>query len=153
MLLSVITDYELLRQFMIQDEVFSLVSDDGVVRDTYLPRTDGQWLGIFDDFELIGTIFIHSQTSSTVQMHPILLTGHKHKIRLVMRLFFEYMSRIGIDKVNVTVPFIYKNLRNASLKAGFKDEGINRLSYPKHGVLHDQWHMGICRSEWEWVAQ
>ena len=149
MRLSVMTDLELVRQFMTLDEVWSLCTDDGVDIETYYPPSgmDRVWLGVYEGLEIVGMVYVHQQTSTTIQMHPYLLKGHKKKVRDLGKIFFEWAwSMPNIFKVNVTVPFIYHKLRNCCLKCGFKDEGINEMSYRKNGVLMNQWYMGAIRN-------
>ena len=132
-------------------EVWELCADDSCVSpDTYEPERSRErvWLGVYEGIAMIGMIYVHAQNSSTIQMHPYLLKGYKHKIRDVMKLFFAWAFAMPeIHKVNVTVPFIYQKLRNCCLKAGFKDEGVNRMSYRKNSEIVDQWHMGAVRGE------
>jgi RimJ/RimL family protein N-acetyltransferase len=145
------SDLSLVQAFMTLDEVWCLASDDsGLVRSDYFPEYSKErlWLGVYEGITMIGMLYVHSQNTTTLQIHPYLLNGHKHKIRRVMDLFFKWaFSMPLIYKINVAVPFMYKKMRNCCLKVGFKDEGINRMSYKKNGILMDQWHMGICRGE------
>lgn len=151
MILSAITDPHLVQSFMTIDEVWNLASDDcGISKDSYMPEFSAEraWLGVYEGIVMIGMIYVHKQTTCAIQMHPYLLSGHKHKIREVTRLFFSWAFNMqNVHKINVTIPFMYKKLRNCCLKVGFKDEGINRLSYQKGGVLMDQWHMGVTRGD------
>ncbi len=148
MILTITHDLELVKRFMTLDEVWELCADDGVNKDNYSPPygSDKAWLCAWEGLQVIGMIYVHNQTSNTIQMHPYLLKGHKHKVRELGELFFNWAwSLPNIHKVNVTVPFIYHKLRNCCLKCGFKDEGINEKSYMKNGQLVDQWYMGAIR--------
>ena len=51
------------------------------------------------------------------------------------------------EKLNAEIPFIYPEVYHFTKNFGFQDEGINRLSISKNGLLVDQWRLGITRQE------
>jgi len=42
---------------------------------------------------------------------------------------------------------VYPEVYHFTKGFGFQDEGINRLSISKNGLLADQWRLGITRQE------
>ena len=148
MYISVLTDYELITRFQKQEEVFSLVCDDLVAFDSFYARTDGVWFGAYEGFTLIGTVFMQYYTSTTVEIHPILLKGHKHKFLAFSKILFDMIFSGNIKKINAVCPVIYPSNRNACKRVGFKDEGISRGSYLKGGILHDAYHLGLTKEDY-----
>lgn len=59
-------------------------------------------------------------------------------------------SKTHYKKVNAQVPTIYENNVGAYCELhGLKREGINRCSYVKNDVVHDQIYYGITKNEFD----
>ena len=136
---------------MTLDEVWSVYNcTENCSKESYFPEPSRErlWLGLYEGINMIGLFYVKIQTMCTIELHPFILHGHKHKIRDAMNLFFSWaFYNEAIFKINVVIPFLYPKSRNCALKCGFKDEGIDYMSYIKHGSLCDQWRMGIKRGD------
>ena len=52
-------------------------------------------------------------------------------------------------KVTTSVPVIWPRVKKFSEINGFREEGLNRMSYKKNGIIMDQWMLGITTQEIE----
>jgi RimJ/RimL family protein N-acetyltransferase len=52
-----------------------------------------------------------------------------------------------MQKVNISIPKTRRIVYNLAKNVGFKDEGVNRMSFTKNGKTHDQWLLGLTRKE------
>lgn len=123
-------------------------SDDGFD----LELTDSElWLSIHDGGKLVGVCAFDNVRGICCDIHPYILPEHRIKSRDAVSAALTYLfsNHAQIHKVNATIPVIYPKVRNFALKIGFVPEGINRRSFMKHGVIYDQWVVGIMRSEHE----
>jgi hypothetical protein len=145
------TDMNIVKSLLVTPEIWEQAAEDGVNKDDYYPAYDNlsAWLLCELDDEIIGLIFIHNESLCSINMHPYLKRKYKRKGRDMMIAFFNWFLTLpaGICKVNVSIPFNRKIVYNFAKRVGFKDEGINRMSYLKGGVNHDQYQLGLTRDE------
>lgn len=145
------TDMDLVRSILIAPEIWEQAAEDGVNQDDYYPGYDAlsAWLLCEVDDEPIGLILVHHESSSVLNIHPYLKHKFKRKGRAMMTEFFNWFVSLpeSACKVNVTIPFNRKVVYNFAKKVGFKDEGVNRMSYKKAGVIYNQYRLGLTRDE------
>ena len=112
---------------------------------------DGLYLGIFNDDKLIGFWALDSETGTTIGIHCNVLERHREHSMEVGRYFVEYAFRTypHIMKLNAKIACMYKDVYNFTKKFGFKDEGIDRLSFMKGATLHDRHCLGLTREDYE----
>lgn len=141
----------LVKAVLITPEIWEQAAEDGVNQDDYHPSYDSlsSWLLCELDGDVIGLIFVHNESLCSISMHPYLIKKHKHKGRDMMTAFFNWFLTLpdGICKLNTSIPFSRKIVYNFAKAVGFKDEGINRMSHLKGGVIHDQYRLGLTRDE------
>lgn len=151
MILTRTEDPELVRNFMIQDEVWDTFTDDLSVKDKYIPDFSSKslWLKVVIDGELIGAILVENENLSTLRIHPCLSKPYRIMIREVFNSLFKIIlnTPFFINKIVVSIPFSRRIVYNTAKKIGFKDEGINRESFLKNGIFYDQWNLGLTKEE------
>lgn len=135
-------------------DIWERISEDGVRKEEFYPVTDAltYWLLCVEGNEIVGVILVHSDNSASVKIHPYLKKQFRKKGREMLVLFYEWFlihAKENIHKVNACVPECYKSVINFAKKVGFKDEGFNRDSYLKNGILYGQVMLGITKSEIE----
>jgi hypothetical protein len=151
MLLINTKDKDLIREFMLQDEVWEMFSDDMATKDKYYPdmSTKSAWLKVVIDDELAGVVLLDNYNLTTLSLHPYLSRKfRKHSRELIIRVFHIFMRTPDfINKLIVEIPFNRKIVYNLAKKSGFKDEGVNRESHLKNGIYYDQWNLGLTKKE------
>lgn len=150
----VITDTkecELIRDFMLQDEVWKNFSDDMGDKNEYEPDLSSKsvWLKVVIDDMVAGMVLIDNYNLTTLKLHPYLLKKYrKHSRQLIKKILSIFLTTPDfINKLVVEIPFHRKIVYNLAKNMGFVDEGINRESFLKGGVYYDQWNLGLTKSE------
>ena len=131
--------------------LWETIAEDGVSPDKWQPDMTEGWLIGSDDDGLIGLYNVHPQNTVTLQIHPIipLETRGKRAYDSAQEVLRWIFTTTQYQKVVCEIPVIYRNVKLFAMKAGMKEEGINRQSYLKNGKIHDQWHLGIAKQEFE----
>ena len=146
-------DIELIKSIVTRDDVWATVAEDGQVKSEYMPDVNDEcWLLMTDENTAIGLYNIHAHNAVTIEIHAHVLPEHrKQHSKETGRAALEwiYFNSPEYKKVIAQIPFIYKNVKNFTCGFGFKEEGVNRLSYLKNDVIVDQWLLGITRDEIE----
>ena len=144
-------DYELIKDFMLKDEVWDLFSDDMSDKDNYKPdsSTRACWLKVVIDDEVVGLVLMDNYNLTTLKLHPYVLNKYrKHSRELIKRCLNIFLKTPEfINKLVVEIPFHRKIVYNLAKKTGFIDEGINRASFLKGGKYFDQWNLGLTKEE------
>jgi len=151
-------DDHLIKAIMTLPEMWATVAEDGQSPVLYEPNVEDEaWVLITKDGgeELIGAYRIHSHNSVTVEIHAQILPEHrkehgKESGRTILKWILDNADP-DCQKVIAQIPEIYPNVINFTKGQGFKEEGVNRLSYKKNGIIVDQVLLGITRSEIESV--
>ena len=151
MILERTKDLDLIKSFMMQTEIYKHAAEDGASVDPDFTANDREvWLLAIKDSVAVGIVHSHLESGSTAWFHPYILKGHKEDYLILIKLFIEWFEKyfpIEIQKLNAYVPTYAKQAYQATMSAGFKDEGLNRLSYLKFGKLWDRHLVGMIRSE------
>ena len=130
---------------------FDEVSADGV--ESYTPDVMGEyWIGLRADNQYVGCYRFHQLTTTTWEGHVHMIPEHRNNysyacVRPVKLWMLENLE--DMEKINVTIPALYKNVISFTESIGFVNEGVDRLSFKKSGVLHDQVKLGMTRQEIE----
>jgi RimJ/RimL family protein N-acetyltransferase len=144
-------DADLIRDFMIQDELWERISEDGLDKDDFeVPIVDEfHWLGFFADDKMVGLFFIHPETLSTCQIHFSIAKQYRrlYSLRCALAGFTYLLDETHFSKFNTHVPACYPDVENFVVKLGFTKEGTNRMSINKNNTLIDQYYYGITRGE------
>jgi len=147
----------MVKSILFHDDIWSRFSD-GVKTEDYEPDNNDrtQWLIIYYDQEIAGVIRVFCETTCAIQFHPYMIKPYRKYVREMTEAFFHwFIDEIprSILKINVMTPDCYKSVINATKKMGFTQEGINRDSYRKDGIVYNQTMSGITRKEVErWVV-
>lgn len=144
-------DYRLVREIMVDPDMWATVAEDGHDPMDYTPDVYGEgWLLLQDEDEVYGVYRVHAMNSVTCEIHAQVIPKHRkvHSRETgLLALEWIYKNAPQYQKVVCWVPDVYPNVRKFAESFGFKLEGTNRLSYLKNGVLCDQWLLGITRNE------
>ena len=144
-------DSELIRSIVTLPELWETIAEDGVSLESWKPDLNEGWLISSDDKGFVGIYNIHPTNGVTLQIHPMMPKSTRGKraygsAQEVLRWIF---TTTKYQKVVCEIPVIYRNVKLFAMKAGMKEEGLNRFSYLKNGKIIDQWHLGIAKQEFE----
>ena len=133
-------------------ELFDRIAEDGISPEEYEVPFDGHqcYMKILNDDQLIGVWNLYPVNRSTLNIHCNILEDHrehgKYAGRLILEWFVDDCPK-QYEKLNAEVPVIYPEVYHFTKGFGFSDEGINRQSIMKGGVLVDQYRLGITKAE------
>ena len=143
---------ELVREIMMEPEIWDRASEDGMDQDKWFPGFHDLcvWLLCLEEEDVIGVILLHHDNTTTLKLHPYLRLAHRQKGREMINESYKWIlanTPESINKLIVSIPENQRKVINFSKKVGFTKEGINRDSYRKDGKIWSQQNMGITRSE------
>ena len=136
---------------MLNDEVWCNFTDDMSTKDGYEPdlSTRSLWVEVNIDGNFAGMVLMDNYNLTTLKLHPYLLNQYRaHSRELIIELLKVFMKTPDfINKLLVEIPKHRRIVYNLAKKIGFIDEGINRESFLKYGIYHDQWLLGLTKKE------
>jgi RimJ/RimL family protein N-acetyltransferase len=151
MILERTKDLELIKTFMMQPEIYKYASEDNASLDPDFTESGREiWLLAVEDNEAIGIVNSHLENGTTGWFHPYILRSHKEKYLALVNLFLKWFDQffpVEIQKLNAYIPTYARKAYEIAMRAGFKDEGLNRKSYLKNGKLWDRHLIGLIRGE------
>jgi RimJ/RimL family protein N-acetyltransferase len=144
-------DLELIKAFIMQPEIYKYASEDNASMDPEFTESGREvWLLAIEDNEAIGIVNSHLENGTAAWFHPYIMRDHKDKYLALVNLFLKWFDQffpVEIQKLNAYIPTYARRAYEIAMKAGFKDEGLNRVSYLKNGKLWDRHLVGMIRSE------
>ena len=151
MILERTKDLNLIKSFMMQPEIYKYASEDGASLDPEFTESGREvWLLAIKDNEAMGIVHSHLENGTTAWFHPYIMRSHKDKYLNLVNLFLKWFDQffpVEIQKLNAYIPTYAQKTYEIAMRAGFKDEGLNRMSYLKNGKLWDRHLIGIIRGE------
>lgn len=129
-------------------QMWDCVCEDGHPIDEWEPEVEAScWI----DVNSWGVYSFDAVNKTTLEMHAFIKPDCRKKHsdesgKLILKWVLDE-SPAQYKKIITEVPTIHPNVREFCLRHGFQEEGINRLSHQKNGVLYDQWRFGITRDE------
>ena len=131
-------------------ELFSRIAEDGI--EDYVTPFDGNqcYMMLMKGDLAIGVWNLYPVNTVTLNIHCNILEEHREHGKEAGRLILEWFVTQcpeQYQKLNAEIPFTYPEVYHFTKNFGFQDEGINRLSISKKGLLVDQWRLGITRQE------
>lgn len=143
-------DEFLVYRVMTNPALWETCAEDGQEPESWAPNMDEWWMVVTHGADVAGLYNMHEVNSATLEIHAQILPEFrdcaKESARKVLQWVLDY-SPDKYQKLIATIPVIYPNVIKFTENAGFQREGVNRLSYRKHGELHDQVMLGITRDE------
>ena len=148
------SDADTIRRIYCHADVLPFISDDGLD----MTKMDfgilaGNPMATFlifsDEGRDIGTFFFYPVNHITYELHTAFLPGSRGAVvKQASLLAREYMfTQTPCRKVVTSIPVYNKKAYLMARMCGMEQEGLNRRSYLKDGVIYDQYVMGICKEE------
>lgn len=151
MILQQTHNMELVKQIMLMPEILQYASEDDPDCDPVFTCEKGEaWLLAMDDDLFVGIIYTHITGSAVAFFHPYILRKHKDEFEPMCKAFLKWFADSmpnKIIKLNALIPTYAKPAYEAAISIGFTKEGVDRMSYRKHGKIWDRYLMGITRGE------
>ena len=133
-------------------EVYPWISDDG--SPSAEEFTSSTMISNPEVFVLMpsdGVVFIlHPWNSITLEVHTNIVPERRGReaISETMKAMSWIFENTGCLKIVTHVPSFNRQAKLFALKCKMKQEGVNRQSFLKDGILYDQDILGITRKEW-----
>ena len=150
MILERVTDLVEIKSFMLKPEICNRASEDGECDTNFTQGPREVWLFAIEGGEAVGIIHTHLENGAAAWFHPYILRSHKDNyLDLVNAFLIKFKAEFPkeIQKLNAYIPTYATKAYEVALSAGFKDEGLNRMSFMKFGKLWDRHLMGVIRGE------
>lgn len=144
-------DAELIKGIITRPDMWRTVAEDGVKVEGYAPDlARAAYLSVSVGGAVVAIYQLMAINSVCLEIHAHVLPEYRSKYadktgRAVLKWIYDTAPQY--NKVVVFVPVLYKNVRLFTCRLGFKEEGLNRASYLKNGIIVDQWLLGITRAE------
>lgn len=142
---------ELIKSIIFTQEIWDCVAEDGQSKEDFEPEVDAEcWLIMSNESNVVGLYNLHGINGVTVQIHAHVIPEYRKEYsKQTGKAALDYIiENTGYYKIIAVVPVLYNNVKKFCESFGFKEEGINRLSYQKNGEIIDQWLMGLTRCEY-----
>jgi RimJ/RimL family protein N-acetyltransferase len=140
------TDADAIWNILLNDEVWDGVSDDKTPKHKVDLPAHYHYL-LSDDAD--GVVMFYPRNSVEVEIHVAILPEAKHRSYYYIKRAINYLfNNSQYEKITAIIPFTNMGVYRMALQLGFQTEGINRMSFLKHGTLHDQWLVGLTREDW-----
>lgn len=148
------TDADLVRSVVTHPEIYPFISDDHspAVEDYAPPVADGiYWLACYSGNALAGLFMAHPWNGITYEIHTCILPAFRGvRAREATAAVLAWIfSNTNCLKLVTHVPVWNEAAFRLATASGMKPEGINRQSFMKNQIIHDQTLLGITRTEWK----
>tara|TARA_R110000850_G_scaffold264893_1_gene394190 strand:- start:22 stop:486 length:465 start_codon:yes stop_codon:yes gene_type:complete len=151
MILERTVDLLEIKSFMMLPEIYALASEDGASLNPDFTESGREiWVLAIEDDSVVGIVHCHLENGAAAWLHPYILRSHKKEYLLLGKLFLQWFDKyfpVEIQKLNAYIPTYANKAYKLAMSAGFKDEGLNRMSYKKNGKLWDRHLVGVIRGE------
>lgn len=132
----------------------SLTDDSGLTFEDYAPRIDEdkRWYITWDKDVPVAAFSFKRLNGVTWETHANVipaLWGDKRGTQLCRDALKVALADIGALKIVAQIPDSSPVTQRTAEAIGFSREGINRKSFLKDGVLHDQVYFGMTRKKHE----
>lgn len=145
-------DIDYIRSIMFEAEMWERSSDDYSVKsDKLLTEKAGVWLKCYHEGRPMGLATVRPASNSVVNVHIHIPKCNRGKgTRDVGKNVLKWIKNNTtgrVVKVNTKIPVIYKDVIRFAHSLGFQDEGIDRCSTMRKGVLVDRLNLGLLVEE------
>lgn len=142
-------DMDLVHSIMSHPAIFPHIHDDGASECAPVDHEGFNWM-LVDDGAPAGVFLVHAINSACYQMHTCLLpriwgAGAAQAAKLLLAWAFDDTQ---CQKMITAVPAYNRAALRFAKVGGMTQEGINRASFMRNGVLIDQIMLGITKQEW-----
>lgn len=150
MLIERTHDMELVDSIMRHPQIWPHVHDDGAEDWQPVDHEGIFWMLITRDNGEVGGVFmVHATNSYCYEMHTCLLpeTWGAEAARAAQLLAGWVFRETPAEKLVTNVPAYNRAARRFAIAGGMQQEGVNRASFMKNGVMVDQIMLGITKEE------
>ncbi len=145
-------DAELIKSIITDDDIYPLCSDDASPpASDYTPPDPNVvlFLLVVHEGVIRGMFILVPKNGVTLEVHTCIKKSFRGKgaVLAATQMLKWVFSNTKARKVVTSIPSYNKPARAFAKMAGMTDEGINRQSFMKGGVLYNQWFMGITKEE------
>jgi RimJ/RimL family protein N-acetyltransferase len=147
-------DLTLIASILGHPAIWPHIHEDGTKAPDPVDHDGLHWLLVSDDAPA-GVFLLHARSAMCYEMHTCLLpriwgAGANEAARLLLSHAFGPM---GAAKLVTNVPASNRAALRFAKANGMREEGVNRESFLKDGVMQDQIMLGITIKEWKSCQQ
>lgn len=149
-------DMDLVRSIIAHPAIWPHIHDDSATEPDPVDHDGFQWMRVDDDIgEPSGVFLVHALNSICHQMHTCLLLRiwGADASRAAQMLLAWAFTETPCEKMTTMVPAYNRAALRFAKANGMQQEGINRASFKRNGVLIDQIMLGITKQEWKTCQQ
>lgn len=145
-------DMEVVSAILAHPSIAPHIHDDGVPDFKPVDHEGFHWMLVtLDDGTVGGVFLVHATNSFCYEMHTCLLPlMWGSKAREAANLLGDWLfHETACEKVITKVPAYNRLALRFAKGGGLIEEGNNRASFKRNGIMHDQIILGITKQEWK----
>lgn len=139
-------DLDYIRSVLLDPEMWERCADD-YADESLADNASCTWLICYYYDVPMGLASARGESTSVVNAHIYIPKSnrgiHTKMIGMEVLRWIKRNARPHVHKVSTKIPVIYKDVVRFARSLGFKNEGIDRASVMKSGVLVDRLNLGI----------
>jgi len=140
-------DMDYIKSVLLDPEMWERITDD-YADESIIDKASCIWLVCYYYDVPMGIASVGSESSSVVNVHIYIPKSnrgrHTKSIGLEVLQWIKASALSHIHKVHTKIPVMHKDVIRFAHSLGFKDEGIDRASMMKNGVLIDRLNLGMA---------
>lgn len=144
-------DEKYVREVITHPKIWPYLSDDTSNLATWVPCMDKSvyWLVPYDGEKALGVFMVHPHSNVCFEVHTAILPeAYGAQAKLAARNLIEWVFKnTGCCKLITAVPASNLLAKRFALRAGMREEGVNRESFLREGKMIDQTMLGITKGE------
>lgn len=147
MMAARIYDESVIESVLREPAIFEAVREDDCF-ELLIDVENEAWVEISVNGLMIGLYNIHPHNATTCEIHAHILPEYRKKHSMDSgKCILKWFLDTKYHKLIAQVPTCHENVIRFCEAQGFKQEGVNRLSYKKNGKIIDQVMLGMTREE------
>lgn len=155
MILARTRDMDLVGRIVSHPAIWPHITDDTTPTFEPIPDNDAIHWMLVDDGAPAGLFMVHAHNLVCYEMHTCLLprTWGQQAAAAAQMLLKWAFEETDCQKMITAVPAYNRPALRFAKAGGMVQEGINRASIMRNGVLTDQIMLGITKQEWTTCQQ
>lgn len=148
-------DMALVASIMGHPSIFRHIAEDGIDEPEPVDHPGFYWMQAKIAGKVAGLFLVHANSSVCYEMHTMILPEFRgaQASCAAQALLTWAFTTTPCRKMVTRIPDYNRAALRFAEANGMRQEGVNRASYLKDGLLIDQIMLGITKQEWELCQQ
>ena len=143
-----IADFNYVESVFDDPEMWERSKDDYTKKEDFTATSKNvMWIIMEVEGKKSGLVSVNAESNTVLNIHVhIPIDGRGRNTKKLGEAVLKWIKINSVEqyqKLNTKIPVIYKDVIRYAHSLGFKDEGIDRLSIMKNGILIDRLNLGM----------